>query len=215
MMPFEKNNLSSQELIDHLALIPAIGTAFRSKVRHYTIETHTFLVLSEFEKYFSSFHLPISTNLFRMILALHDIGKPLAHNNTKLNQYVATIEIISNHKEYLFECEADFSICKALLSSDVLGEYMQKKIDATNTKQKIITLAKDSNLSLVSFWKLLLIYYQCDIASYTADAGGYTYLEHLFAYQNGIKQIDIKQQRLIFSSTQEAIFVILEKILLS
>ena len=33
----------------------------------------------------------------------------------------------------------------------------------------------------------LMIYYQCDIASYTEDAGGIKFLEHLFTYQNGAK----------------------------
>ena len=35
-----------------------------------------------------------------------------------------------------------------------------------------------------------MIYYQCDIASYTADAGGIKFLEHLFDYQNGEKVFD-------------------------
>ena len=32
-----------------------------------------------------------------------------------------------------------------------------------------------------------MILYQCDVASYTKDAGGLKYLEHLFEYKDGEK----------------------------
>ena len=35
-----------------------------------------------------------------------------------------------------------------------------------------------------------MIYYQCDTASYTADAGGLKFLEHLFEYKDGAKVFD-------------------------
>ncbi|MBZ9631255.1 hypothetical protein LB465_10740 [Salegentibacter sp. LM13S] len=38
--------------------------------------------------------------------------------------------------------------------------------------------------------KLLLVYYQCDTAAYTQDAGGSKFLEPLFCNKNGIKMFD-------------------------
>mgnify|MGYP000557032192 CR=1 FL=1 len=40
---------------------------------------------------------------------------------------------------------------------------------------------------------LMMIYYQCDIASYTEDAGGIKFLEHLFEYNNGKKIFDVDE----------------------
>jgi hypothetical protein len=35
-----------------------------------------------------------------------------------------------------------------------------------------------------------MVYYQCDCASYTTDAGGIEFLEHLFEYENSHKVFD-------------------------
>lgn len=35
-----------------------------------------------------------------------------------------------------------------------------------------------------------MILYQCDIASYTKDAGGLKYMEHMFVYDDGNKTFD-------------------------
>ena len=39
-----------------------------------------------------------------------------------------------------------------------------------------------------------MIYYQCDVSSYTADAGGIKFLEHLFDYENGKKIFDPEEE---------------------
>ena len=45
-----------------------------------------------------------------------------------------------------------------------------------------------------------MIYYQCDIAAYTADEGGIKFLENLFEYKNGKKVFDEEQALLKMSS---------------
>ncbi len=57
-------------------------------------------------------------------------------------------------------------------------------------KEKILSLAKSSGLDTKSFFKIYMIYYQCDVASNTADAGGIKFLENLFEYKNGQKVFD-------------------------
>ena len=44
-----------------------------------------------------------------------------------------------------------------------------------------------------------MILYQCDIASYTKDAGGLKYLEHMFVYDNGEKMFDDEYGILLMS----------------
>ena len=78
----------------------------------------------------------------------------------------------------------------SLLENDCLGEYFQNKLSLRSTKSQISELASNCCLNTNDFLRLFMIYYQCDIASYTADAGGIKFLEHLFDYQNGEKVFD-------------------------
>ena len=41
-------------------------------------------------------------------------------------------------------------------------------------------------MRLNDFLYIFIVYYQCDTASYTADAGGLRYLEHLFEYSDSV-----------------------------
>ena len=54
-------------------------------------------------------------------------------------------------------------------------------------------------MSKNDFFQLFMIYYQCDTAAYTEDAGGYKFLEHLFSYENGQKVFDEETGLLRFS----------------
>lgn len=203
-----------KEMINYLKSELNLSTIYQQKVRHYTLENHTLLVMNEFEKYFSKTELPTSKSLFRLMLALHDIGKPKAFNEgNKNNQYQYTVEMINNIRNALPFQTNEIDLIIALVSNDVLGLYMQDVISIENAKQQIIKLAQQTNLPVSTFYKLITVYYQCDIGSYTADAGGLAYLEHIFEYQNGNKVFDTHKQRLNFSPKFETKFVELEKIL--
>lgn len=209
------SNFTSQELITWLKSINNLSQKYQLKVRHYTLEQHTLLVMNEFEKHFTQIDLPISRNLFLLVLALHDIGKPQAFlEGNKNNQYKYTIETIKSLKNLLPFNDLETNLCIALIEADPIGGYLQKQISIETAKKQIISLANKTNLSVLAFFKLLVIYYQCDIASYTKDAGGWAYLEHLFAYQNGEKILDATNMRLKFSLSLETRFVELEKSLL-
>jgi GNAT superfamily N-acetyltransferase len=54
----------------------------------------------------------------------------------------------------------------------------------------IIADAKELNIAPEILLQYKMILYQCDVASYTKDAGGFKYLEHLFEYENGEKVFD-------------------------
>ncbi|MEI6821456.1 MAG: macro domain-containing protein [Bacteroidota bacterium] len=180
---------------------PGFEELYNARVRHYTIKKHTINVYNQFEIYFSSNFNEIDIDKFRLILLIHDIGKSIAHNNgNKGNQYTTTISIILENKLNLSISEDEFLLIKALISNDFLGLYMQNKISLDDAFENIVCIAKESNLNLFSYFYLLSVYYQCDVASYTEDAGGLKYLEYLFEYDNGIKVYNKESRLLNFSS---------------
>ena len=181
--------------------VPLLEELYNARVRHYTIKEHTSNVLNQFDTYFSNQFSEFDIDVFRMFLLLHDIGKPLAHNKgNRENQSLETIKIISDNKEKLNISENDFILFKALLSTDALGMYIQNKIPINEAYESIIKQSKYSGLEKNAFFYLLSVYYQCDTASYTKDAGGYKFLEHLFIYQNGNKVYNSAAKLLQFST---------------
>jgi len=208
----QKSVFNPQELINCLKSMNNLDEVYQQKVRHYTLERHTLLVMNEFERHFSQIDLPTNKNLFRLMLALHDIRKPKAFlEGNKNNQYAHTIEIINGLRISLPFTNLEVDLCISLVSTDTLGMYLQGQINLETAKKHIIALANRTNLSVLAFFRLITIYYQCDIASYTADAGGLAYLEHLFVYQNSSKVFDKANNRLKFSTNFEVKFLELEK----
>lgn len=168
---------------------------YSKKIRHYTLESHTLLVCNVFEKYFSqSYSESISIELFRSLLILHDIGKTDAFTEgNKNNQYWHTKNIIKSLWSKLTFSETDLSILLALLEGDYLGEYFQNRINTKFVTDHLKSLSNNCGLSPIRFLKIYFIYFQCDIAAYTADEGGIKFLEHLFEYKTGKKVFDEEQ----------------------
>lgn len=190
--------------------IPALEDLYITRVRHYTTKDHTINVLNQFEKYFANHFYECEKEVFILFLLLHDIGKPIAYKKgNRYNQYIETVRIISENKEKLHLLEDDFLLFKALLGADTLGLYMQDKMSLDDTYLKIKEQSNLSKFDLKSFFYLLSVYYQCDVASYTKDAGGIRYLEYLFEYNNGLKIYDDSSKLLKFSSNFQHKFIAL------
>jgi ssDNA thymidine ADP-ribosyltransferase, DarT len=202
------DNLQSVDILNCIkSMDKNLINTYSQKVRHYILEQHTLLVMSEFDKHFSNVELPINRNLFRFMLSLHDIGKPKSIElSNKNNQYQYTVEIINNLRETLPFNSSEVDIIIALVSDDPIGLYIQENIGVETAKNKIVTLAKQTNLSTSDFFKLMSIYYQSDTSSYTKDAGGLHFLEHLFIYHNGKKVFDFENHLLKFSPEIELKF---------
>ena len=181
--------MTGQERITDLcSLAPSLEELYNSRVRHYTIKAHTLNVINQFEKYFSNAFVEININLFRLILLLHDIGKPIAHKNgNRKKQYQDTLNVITNYRQDLNISNDDFLLFNSILKGDSLGLYMQGEISLDEAYDNIIELSKHSQFDTTLFFYLLSVYYQCDVASYTTDAGGLKFLEYLFEYSNGSK----------------------------
>lgn len=198
-------DLSPGQVLQYLkASYPYVKTAYQRKIRHYQLGHHTLLVMKQFEKYFVTSDLPVSKNTFQFILALHDVGKAEAFaKGDKSNQYLYTKEFMSINKSSLPFINEDFEVCMALISNDPIGEYFQDVIDVKSAAALIREAARKTSLGIDDFFKLQLIYYQCDTGSYTEDAGGYAFLEHLFQYQENSKVFNDAEDRLMFSDQVE------------
>ena len=190
-----------ERLLAFCIQVPESRSALSIMVRHYTVEQHTLLVLKQFERYFAQVELSVSRNLFRIMLALHDSGKGLAFSNgNRHNQHQETVQLIQKHYTAFSLSEQELMLVIALTSTDVLGLYFQSKLSLQAVIAGIRDLSEKTQMINTSFFQLLLIYYQVDVASYTKDAGGFPFLENVFIYDNGTKAFDPATGLLRFSA---------------
>jgi rRNA-processing protein FCF1 len=194
--------MNGEDHIKHICtLAPALAELFNARVRHYTIKQHTLNVFNQFEEYFSELFTKNSIKEFRLFLFLHDIGKSIAYKQgNREHQYLATINTIKVHQAELDISDKDFKLYKALISANIFGKYMENKASLDNTFTIIESQSLNLKLTKIEFFYYLSVYYQCDVASYTKDAGGIAYLEHIFKYENGTKVYCEKTNLLKFSN---------------
>lgn len=189
-----------------------IGDAFQTKVRHYVLQEHTLIVVRNYYDYFFNSFDIIDTYLFMIFLFLHDIGKPKAFINGDMSkQHIESINIIESIWDKLPFNQNELKIVVKLLERDTLGDFFQGRISSKKSSSNIVELSKECDLSPQVFFKLLMIYYQCDVAAYTADAGGLKFLEHLFEYKNGKKVFDEEEGLIRFSPKYWKMYLELKK----
>lgn len=204
--------MTEKERISKLYIaVPELTELYKAKVRHYTVEAHTLNVLNQFEVYFANHFNEMNIETFRLLLLLHDIGKSVAYKKgNRSNQYFETTGIITKHQRDLNISDENFQLFKALLSNDSLGMYMQEKIDVESAYKEICQTSSQTSFDTPKFFYLLSVYYQCDVASYTEDAGGLKYLEHLFEYKDGCKIYDYNNKLLQFSARYQQVYNVLK-----
>lgn len=151
----------------------------------YSIATHTHTVITNFEKYFPEDRFPenFDREIFKLILALHDIGKPEAiANEWKDAQHEYTSHMI---KEFFDEIQMDEkykNFAVALVWVDVIWGYLQNKISLEEVKRELELRAMNSDFDRKTFIELLTIFFRCDAGAYTSWAGQFESLDHLFDF---------------------------------
>ncbi|MFZ5391665.1 MAG: hypothetical protein ACOZAR_00520 [Patescibacteria group bacterium] len=158
----------------------------------YTLREHTELVLKQFDYYYSNKNLPlnIDKNLFRIILALHDIGKPIAVAQRSKNlQHKYTVKILEDYLPKIGFDEKQIKIAKAILKSDPVGEVAK---NSRYNEQAVVVqnLAKEVGITNQEMLELLEVLYKCDAGSYTRDAGGKESLDYLFEFDREKREIN-------------------------
>jgi CRISPR/Cas system-associated endonuclease Cas3-HD len=152
----------------------------------YTIEQHTRMVMTQYDKYFSKEDLPleISPAFFKVILALHDIGKPEAiRSGGKHLQHEFTSKIIVQILPELGFGKRETNIALAMVTNDYIGSIIKGGSIESNA-EAIRVLAKEKELPSKELLELMLILYQVDAGSYTEDAGGLPSLDRLFVFDS-------------------------------
>ncbi|MGQ1783873.1 PIN domain-containing protein [Saccharicrinis sp. GN24d3] len=194
--------MTGKERINNICRkVPAFTELYNARVRHYIMKEHILNVFNQFEKYFSNKFSNIRIEDFKLFLLLHDIGKSIAYKQgDRNNQYNTTINEIKKHQKDLGISDDVFQLYKALLNASIIGKYMEGKAPVDEAISIILSECRNSKLPISDFFYFLSVYYQCDVASYTSDAGGIAYLEHLFEYQNGYKTFNETLNLLKFSN---------------
>lgn len=161
----------------------------------YSLAEHTGLVSGQFEKYYGDKELPdgLDKNCFRLLLAVHDLGKPAAvRQNKKYKEHEYTVRKVETIFYQLGFPKEDWQVAKALIDTEALGRYLKSKdINANGCFADILRSAQDLPIKPEDFFKLLEIYYKVDASSYTEEAGGQKSLDDLFVFDKENKNINL------------------------
>lgn len=123
-------NYAPEGLIAALKQNPRLAHLYEQDsgvMESYSIERHSLFVLHQFERYFCDHPIPVlSLEAMRIMLALHDIGKPL--RNATESQHQCTLRILDELQADLPISSYEFRIIRALVSQDFVGTLIRMAI---------------------------------------------------------------------------------------
>lgn len=185
---FDDEEFSPEELITAIEIaMPKLEELYNTKVRHYVVKQHTLLVCQQFEKYAFELNTKVmNIDLMRLVLAMHDIGKAI----DRATQHTHTLSLIREFWSETPFTDYELKLVEVLLKDDHLGNFFQGRYDCSMLQDEIKKDAEELQIDASCLLQLKMVLYQCDIASYTKDAGGLKYLEHMFVYENNEKTFD-------------------------
>lgn len=131
---------------------------------------HTTNVMRNFEDVFEKrTSLLFSPAYFKLLIAVHDLGKPQAmddHRNDIQHDY--TVAILEDSLRDLSLPAELFVPMMTILHSDPIGKHLNKKhaIPLDEALEEIREMACAMSVSVSDLWKTLLVYFQCDAAGY-------------------------------------------------
>lgn len=150
-----------------------------------TLSQHSLAVLKRFEDFFAHRNIPggIDINFFRLVLAMHDIGKPIGGIYGQTQETLTLVKALLNYFKYPSNL---IQFALALLSADPIGYHLRGEAthkDLIVVAQEICDMATDSGLPRKDFFDLLMIYY-------TVDASSYEHLSSRFRIDHENKKIE-------------------------
>lgn len=186
----EKKDFPPDNFVELLKNSPYLKTLYEKRAgvwKGYSTELHTEMVMSQFEKYFSDGNMGniLTREEFRIMLALHDIGKPLSvfyKNNTE-SQHDYTKRVVTFALQATGIAPQRVDLLMGLIDQDILGEFFKGKSDLKETTEEIHKLSRTYGVLPKDLLETLRIYYTCDAGSYTADAGGEISLDYIFNFK--------------------------------
>jgi len=148
-----------------------------------SLEQHVRFVLTVYKKRAAFFPKTFSSKFYRLLIALHDLGKPravLQDLNKKLQHQRSLEAIEENHLYDLFGFSIpERQLATALIGFDPLGEMLSLTYKAqragdwvaaaqamTEAKEKVIAAAGVAHMPVTEFFEMLTQFYIIDAASY-------------------------------------------------
>lgn len=158
------------QIIKALDKFRIVSSQFHKSInlgKTYRLQEHVLAVLHIFELFFAKYFELNQRNAMRLLLALHDIGKPLAiQRGSKTLQHRFTLRILKripitaiNHpyRSWIYE----------MLRDDYLGAFLKGERDIDESVEALLNCVVLLGVDKRIFFHHLSVYYQCDVASYT------------------------------------------------
>lgn len=203
-----------EELIDSLRRHPLCDALFAGPGCHgcpFDLATHTHRVLESFERHLGDHPVfeRFSKRAFRLALALHDIGKPLAiaAGEPQDEHHVAVIRRLSASLGLGTDLER---VLCALVHRDTLGQFLQGRLPLEGAVAQLTERARSSGLEARTFYDLATCFYQADTLGYTSRPGYKGTLDHLYPGILAGATVRTGSGRLLMCAPYEAGFDALE-----
>jgi len=170
-----KEEISGLEIIEILKTHPLLKHWYSQPIGgsdNLNLDKHTQKVIENYETYFSGKVKLLSTdNNFKILLALHDIGKPKAVlEKTKENQHEYSLNIISSLSKEVPFFKTNLNKIEAIINADPIGKYLDTRFNMSIAESVncIKVMSEKLGLTIKETWRNLVIYYQCDAAGYNS-----------------------------------------------
>lgn len=175
---------SEPDVIEIYKKDPELAALFESDagVREgYTVEGHTRTVLSNWRKQVTPGNVKEigsragserMQELMEHVVALHDIGKPIAiKEGDKSKQHSKTLPILEKNLKAQGFSQKEVAIARTLVGNDVIGQLIQGKISAAAAANSLAKLSEQAGLSEADYFTLQASLYKADASSYPSLAG--------------------------------------------
>lgn len=202
----KRSPINRVELIQALKQHPILARCLAAPlggVDELTLEAHTLNALAVYERYFEHRSLALmSRSSFKLLLALHDLGKPNAVAERRpAEQHVITLRLIRENIEPIADLNAELSKIEVLIDGDPIGSCLNRKQHVPMREAAVIIAQGAERLSapIRDYWECLLVYYQCDAAAYPSLSA-----KVFVSDSSGAPQFSPELGRFVFRDGEEA-----------
>ncbi len=199
---------SIDRFLEYLARsVPVLRNEFPRSVgvvQKLSLRKHDAQVLHEFEQRKEFFPNNFSPRFYRLLIAIHDVGKPTAveDDGDKSLQHKRSLQLIQDNKLYdLFEfTPEERKLANALIAFDPLGRMLERTYSARirgddaeiaqaleDAFVEVRTAAREAQLPIAQFFQILTEFYRVDAGSYAGLR------EHAFDEQMNFKSPDYEE----------------------
>ncbi|EKD41437.1 MAG: hypothetical protein ACD_73C00721G0002 [uncultured bacterium] len=140
------DNFEPRVLVDFLKIVPGLSYLWpmlASPANKLTLEQHTLRVLHQFETYFTNEPLPqgMTRAIMRLILAVHDLGKPIAVAERNLTKEHTETSLLIQRTFRQLDIDPKVAQLATTLVSFVFGHFIRgvrliKRMDLAIKKEK-------------------------------------------------------------------------------